>query len=256
MLGIGTGDFFAKKRSTNVVQTNPNRSANTPHIDRARTVITRSGAIVRGKFSSRKNQRMIHYEGLLELSACYMFEMSSNIIAYREQPLKIQYADGNRLRRYIPDFKVTLKTGEIVLVEIKHSTILARIEIHHKYREISAHMQRIDQAYCIVTDTIIRQEPRLSSLRYVYGQLLRQVPTQIQLDTIASDLASHSAFLKNASIKTVNSLLKPYGVSAFDLLASGHLVCDLTLPVQESTQTSINKENRHEWFRISEELSI
>nr|WP_226816672.1 TnsA endonuclease N-terminal domain-containing protein [Advenella sp. FME57] len=182
--------------------------------------------------------------------------MSPNIIVYREQPLKIQYADGDRLRRYTPDFKVTLKTGEIVLVEIKHSAFLARAEIRHKYRQISAHMQRIAQAYCIVTDTTIRQEPRLSSLRYVFGQLTRQIPTQVQLDSVASDLASHPVFLKNASIQEVNSLLKPYGVSVFDLLASGHLVCDLTQPVQESTQTFINKENHHEWFRISEELSI
>lgn len=235
-----------------MAQNNPYRATNVPHTERARTVITPSGAIVRGKFPSRKNQRMIHCEGLLELGACYLFEMSSNVISYREQPQKVLYIDENRLRRYTPDFKLTLRTGEIVLVEIKHSESLARTEIRHKYQQISAHMQRIDRAYCIVTETTIRQEPRFSSLRYAYGQLTRQLPTQAHLDSLASRLE----FLTNPRIKEVNSLLKPYGACAFDLLASGHLVCDLAEPLQESTQTFTNRENQHVWFRISEEFSI
>lgn len=252
IVGRVRGLSLSEERNTNVIQHNSNPPINALRTDRARTVITPSGTIVRGKFPSRKNERMIHHEGLLELEACYLFELSPNVIAYREQPMKIRYVDEDRLRVYTPDFELTLKTGEIVLVEIKHSTILARTEIHHKYRQISAHMRRVNLAYCILTDLSIRLEPRLSALRYAYGQLTRQRPTQAQLD----DLASKLAFLANPSIKEVNSLVNPYGVSAFDLLASGHLVCDLTRPLRESTQTFINRENGHEWFWISEELSI
>lgn len=53
---------------------------------RARKVISPSGGIVRGKFPSRKNGRMIHHEGLLELDAIYLFETSPEIARYREQP--------------------------------------------------------------------------------------------------------------------------------------------------------------------------
>lgn len=195
---------------------------------------------------------MIHHERLLELEACYLFELSSNVITYREQPMKIRYPDGDRLRLYTPDFELTLKTGEVVLVEIKHSTILARTEIHHKYHQISAHMQRVGQAYFILTDAALRLEPRLSSLRYAYGQLTKQRLTQDHLDSFLAQLTP----LTSPSIKEVNLLLKPYGVSAFDLLASGHLVCELTQPVQESTRVFTNEENGHAWFCISEELSI
>jgi len=72
---------------------------------RARNVITPSGGIVRGKFPSRKNGRMVHHEGLLELEAIYLFECSPCIIRYREQPVTIHYPDEAKLRRYTPDFE-------------------------------------------------------------------------------------------------------------------------------------------------------
>jgi hypothetical protein len=45
---------------------------------RARNVITPLGSIVRGKFPSRKNGRMVHNEGLLELEAIYLFDTVNN----------------------------------------------------------------------------------------------------------------------------------------------------------------------------------
>lgn len=92
---------------------------------RARTIIRPTGGIVRGKFPSRKNGRMVHHEGLLELDAIYLFEASPLIARFREQPITIQYPDGTRLRRYTPDFELVLATGEIVLVEIKPARRLA-----------------------------------------------------------------------------------------------------------------------------------
>jgi hypothetical protein len=68
---------------------------------RARNIISPSGGIVRGKFPSRKNGRIIHHEGLLELDAIYLFEASPQIVRYREQPQKIYYPDAARLRRVL-----------------------------------------------------------------------------------------------------------------------------------------------------------
>ena len=86
---------------------------------RSREVVRPTGGIVRGKFPSRKNGRMVHHEGLLELDAIYLFEASPQIVRYREQPVTIKYPDGARLRRYTPDFELVLTTGEVVLIEVK-----------------------------------------------------------------------------------------------------------------------------------------
>lgn len=219
---------------------------------RSRTVITPSGGIVRGKFPSRKASRMIHHEGLLELEACYLFEMSPLVISYREQPFRLQYADDARLRLYTPDFELTLDTGDTVLVEIKPAAILARPENRQKYGQIAIHMQRNGQHFSILTDEFIRSEPRLSNLRRAYRDLAAHRPLYERLRS----LLPHLAALQSPCIHEVNTILRPYGVCAFDLLASGLLTCDLAQPLDLSTPVSINAESDHEWIHLSKGLSL
>lgn len=145
---------------------------------RSREIVRPTGGIVRGKFPSRKNGRMVHHEGLLELDAIYLFETSPQIVGYREQPRKIKYPDGNRLRRYTPDFELTLNTGEVVLVEVKPLRSLENYETVHRLDCVAAYLERSDRAFVILTDAAIRQEPRLSNLRWVYHQASRVPPSQ------------------------------------------------------------------------------
>ena len=114
---------------------------------RARKIISPSGGIIRGKFPSRKNGRMIHYEGLLERDAILLFEMSPNIVRYREQPEAILYPDGARLRKYTPDFELCLMSGELVIVEIKPAHSLAREEVTHYLSCVHHYFQRNAQAF-------------------------------------------------------------------------------------------------------------
>jgi len=96
----------------------PGGSAQNAH-HRAREVISPSGGIMRSKFPSRKNNRVVHCEGLLELDAAYLFEVNPLVATFREQPITITYPDEARVRRYTPDFELTLTNGLIVWVEIK-----------------------------------------------------------------------------------------------------------------------------------------
>lgn len=103
---------------------------------RSRIIVRPTGGIVRGKFPSRKNGRMIHHEGLLELDAIYLFEASPQIVRYREQPVTIKYPDGARLRRYTPDFELVLNTGEVVLIEVKPMRSLKDEEVIHRKKAV------------------------------------------------------------------------------------------------------------------------
>lgn len=140
---------------------------------RARKIISPSGGIVRGKFPSRKNGRMVHYEGLLELDAVYLFETSPEFVRYREQPPKIHYPDGPKLRRYTPDFELLLVTGESVTIEVKPTRFLETAKTRHKFDRIEEHMRRSNISFVILTEQVIRQEPRLYSLRWIYHQAAR-----------------------------------------------------------------------------------
>lgn len=217
---------------------------------RARTVITRSGAIFRGKFPSRKNGRMIHHEGLIELDACYLFEMHPLVLRYREQPLKLKYPGGHRLRNYTPDFELTLRTGEIVLVEIKHSEILARKDVREKYDNIAAHLGSEGIDYAIITEEIIRLEPRLTTMKKASAVLTFPPPTDDFICTVISPLLANDS----PTILELDDYLKHRGLTAADLLANGYLICDLDTEMSSSTTVSILKEPDHEWLRISEKL--
>lgn len=101
---------------------------------RSREVINPSGGIMRCKFPGRKNRRLVHCEGLLELDAAYLFEAHPRVVRYREQPAPFLFPDGERVRRYTPDFELTLDNGQAIWVEVKPTRSLADKEIRREMR--------------------------------------------------------------------------------------------------------------------------
>lgn len=217
--------------------------------DRARTIVRPTGGIVRGKFPSRKNGRMVHHEGLLELDAIYLFEASPLIAQYREQPITIRYPDGNRLRRYTPDFELRLTTGEIVLVEVKPLRRLRADEVKHTFDRIADHMARNGTPFVILTDLMIRKEPKLANLKWIYHRAARIPPTPSALTT-ALDKHEHAFPIP---ISTANLLFDGTGTDTYSFLLAGRLKFDLSMPVALSTTLTITKETNHDWFRITQE---
>jgi hypothetical protein len=214
---------------------------------RARNIISSSGGIVRGKFPSRKCKRMIHYEGLLELDAIHLFESSPLIACYWEQPFKMHYPDGGRLRRYTPDFELALTNGKTILIEVKPTRSLQNAQIQHKFKCIEAHLQRLEVPFVILTDATIRQEPRLSNLRWLYRQRPRIIPTVQAMD---SRLIYFSELFPLA-LAEAQKTLEGSGIDIYSLLVSGKAYCSLDLPISHATQINlIQKGVSHDWFQI------
>lgn len=219
---------------------------------RARTILRPTGGIVRGKFPSRKNGRMVHHEGLLELDAIYLFEASPLIVRFREQPITTQYPDGKRLRRYTPDFELVLTTGEIVLIEIKPARRLASTDIRRTFNCIEEHMQRSSVRFVILTDLLLRQEPRLTNLKWIYHCAARVPPTHAALDT----LLSRHVHKFPTSIATASALFAAVGIDPYSALLAGRLQCKLESEVDSNTTLTLPTEGHHDWFRISEEYGF
>lgn len=72
----------------------------------SRKVVTLSGRRFRGYFPSYKMGRTVAWESLLELAAIHLLEFSRGVLSYREQPVLIQYPDGEHMLR--TSFKVDL----------------------------------------------------------------------------------------------------------------------------------------------------
>ena len=214
---------------------------------RSREVVRPTGGIVRGKFPSRKNGRMVHHEGLLELDAIYLFETSPKILRYREQLAPIHYPDGARLRRYTPDFELVLYTGEVVVVEVKPSRSLADEEIGHKVSCIQGYYQRLGHPFVVLTEKTLRQEPRQSNLRWLYHQTSRIPPTYSAIRMAVEDIYTQLP----ATISKTKALLAPRSVDPFSALLAGILHCPLDLPVALDSTVDLFREDGHEWFFIA-----
>lgn len=207
---------------------------------------------MRGKFPSRKNGRMVHHEGLLELDAIYLFETSPEIVRYREQPATVQYPDGPRLRRYTPDFELLLATGEVVIVEVKPIRFLEKEEIRIKFECIEEYMHSAGTSFVILTDKIIRQQPRLSNLRWVYHEAARIPPTKIAAQIAMSRHAERFP----ASIMTAREFLSERHIDPFSLLLAGMLRCSLETPITFDTSINISTEADDGWFWIAKEYGF
>lgn len=212
----------------------------------ARRVVTPSGGIVRGKFPSLKNNRMVRYEGLIEADAVISFELNPAIIHYREQPYKVKYPSNGKLRTYTPDFELLLSNGETLLVEIKHSEFMLRIENKTKYQAIADWLQIKRTQYTIITEQELRIEPRLGNLRYIYRQLSKKQHTRTRLQII---LASLNEF-EQTTVGRLNIAVAKYQLTAFDFLAAGLISCCLDEPISNSTALIRFEENDNGWFYI------
>lgn len=216
---------------------------------RSREVVRRTvNGIMKGKTRSLKNGRMVHHEGMLEGDAIYLFETSSRIARYREQPDRIYYPDGAKLRRYTPDFELVLATGQNVLVEVKPNYFYQKEEVQHKLGRIAEHLARSGQQFVVLTEDTLRQEPRLDNLRWVYHQLPRVSPTVAAMrNSLERYRSQFPLSFKDATTRFAKNNLHPSS-----LLVTGMLTCPLDQPINHDTHLHIIEEDGHGWFYIAD----
>lgn len=225
------------------------REPSGPTHSRTRTIITSSGGIMRGKFPSRKNGRMVHHEGMLELAAVYLFEASPSIESFREQPTRFTYPDGDRVRRYTPDFELVLRCGAVVWVEVKPAASLARDEVLHKINQISLHMKRKGITYVVLDDQVLRQEPRLSNVKSIWHRAPAHRQPFEQVYVAVSKHASQFPL----PIQEAEALLAPEGIDVYSLMLMGLAHCDLDESISLASMLNLSTEANHEWFSLSSE---
>ena len=230
-------------------------NGNTPIGDfdqRSRDVVRPTGTIMRGKFPSRKNGRMMQFEGLLERDAMYLFETSSKILRYREQPLKLRYPDGNRLRTYTPDFELVLDTGETILIEIKHHSSLEHQDVKHQLERITEHLTQSGQSFLVLTDDSIRREPRLTNLKCINSELPRLWPTEAAIHNIYQQYVNRFPMDFNQA----KDLFAKHQFELSSLIVFGALTLDLDQAIHSETQIYSIKEHFHDSFWISKQYGF
>lgn len=190
---------------------------------KSRRVVTRSSRKFCGYIPSKKLGRMVEWESVLERDAILLLEFSNGIKTYQEQPELVIYEHDGQMRRYFPDFSITLSNDEVVHLEVKPASKLTSLDLLNKFDAIARHYDRIGRNFRILTDDYIRDEPRLTNLkRFASVQHHKGDLQVVQLKVIN--------LLKDGSIFTVQSLSKIYGfTNVLVLLARGTICCNMNV---------------------------
>lgn len=202
--------------------------------NRVRNPVTPSRITVRGQFPSKKMQRMIAWESQLERRACYLFEFSSNVIAFREQPERIHVPYINKVRRYTPDFEVIKRTGEVCYYEIKP---LKRLHDQKDYFNCIHHiLQERGIGFFVLTEKELLhpiREQNLILLRQYQSMVLSSIHLQqiVDLYTESESLHLPLEYLKNKGFNIT---------TIYSYLANNSLICNLDQEINEHTSITLN----------------
>lgn len=129
----------------------------------ARHPITRSQPMPRRKAPSYKSGSIVHCESAQEEEAVARFEACPSVTRITAQPVRITYEHEGKKRNTTPDFKLTLKEGLDIYVEIKHTTQALKMADVLEARAVGSAAQGLD--YRVITDRWIRVEPLLENIR-------------------------------------------------------------------------------------------
>jgi hypothetical protein len=192
---------------------------------------------------------MVKFEQLLERDFLLLSDFSSRVLDIHEQPFRLDYAFGNTTRRYTPDFQLSLADGTQLVVEVKPTRSLAKPEIQAKFDAIRAAMARQLISFVVLTEEVIRREPRLSNLKVLHPYLRQAcgLPHATILRRLRREL-EQAGSLSLAQCAQIAGDRE----SVLVLIAHGHLSCDFDRPVDDLALITIaDKEHgngRDNWF--------
>ena len=200
----------------------------------ARNPVTHSGRGFRAKFASKKNQRMVRCESLLELDFVRSAEFARNVIRYEEQPVTIDYRLDGRPRRYTPDFLLTWRDGTRWYVEVKPSELLAMEKNQEKFLAITEFFKDRGQRFITIDEKQIRHPVRLPQIK----ELLRlRSPSALNLITDLEEIVLPAD-------ATFGSIAADMGEDvASSALTYRLVVFDLTARLNAATPISVYEEN-------------
>ena len=135
---------------------------------RVRKVITRRTKRAVYKFPSLRQRRMIYCESSIEFDFAHLLEFDhGDVLAYREQPTKIDYVLEGDWHKYTPDFVVHRRGGR-EYVEVKKTEVALREDSQRTFRAIAAACAAMGYGFVVADSNRIRQQPRLYNVKLLW----------------------------------------------------------------------------------------
>lgn len=203
----------------------------------ARRVIPRGPAWVVGMFPSRKNGRMVHWESQLERDRMYILEFDPEVLSFKEQPETYEFDLDGKSIRYTPDLEVKRKDGNVTIEEVKPSSRTQKYAVlFDRAKEVFAGEGKHFQ---VVDDTVIRQQPRLDTIKYLLPFRRFTVAEDI-LECVYDRFSNTSCF----TFGVLSDFLRKQGLtpsSRWIILAHNHLLFDLNTTLSPTSELWLPK---------------
>ena len=102
--------------------------------------------------ASQKNQRMVACESYNEQKMAYLLEAHPSVKAYVEQPFLLTWKDISGMRhKHVPDFLVTMRSGDQLVIEVKPDNALDDIKLIERTKLLNQLMPAfISKRYALV----------------------------------------------------------------------------------------------------------
>ena len=133
-----------------------------------------------GKFSSVKTGRVAWYESLNERDYMYLLDFDPAVTYWHEQPLKIRFTLGDKTHWYTPDLEVH-RDSRKQIVEVKAKDQVESGKWDFLFRTATSICEEEECEYVVVTDEVIRQEPKLESVKKLWKYARTPVYSQHQI---------------------------------------------------------------------------
>jgi hypothetical protein len=131
-------------------------------------------------------------EGTVEKDFCYYLELDPLVKLYQCQPLGYYYYLNGEKRSYTPDFEVDIDGGVNTYYEVKELEYLnddEDFEIEFEAKKKQAEI--LGKQLILVCDDFIRQQPKLTNIRRVYGAKRRGRPSDEFVNSVVKIIDEH-----------------------------------------------------------------
>ncbi len=199
-----------------------------------RNIVTRSGGILRGEFSSCRYKKQIKWEECIEKDAVALLEFSSHVRDVVSQPFRANFVDDGKSTSRTPDFLVTTFSEKIILECKPKSTLLDPLMKEH-LAVAKKHFESFGYRYHIVTDESIRTGHALRNARRLLRYRVRPLQPKHETRRIHLCLDRLQSKFSSLTLSQAANILESE-VDAWVLIASGAVHVDFRFPINADTR--------------------
>jgi len=196
------------------------------------------------KFSSNKNNQLIPVESTLEYDACFHFEYSPQVSKYESQPLGFFWIDGDKERKYTPDFYVEFHDNVHIYFEVKPQRKTESVAFMHEFALKQKAAVEQNKRLELITDKQIRTQPLLENLKIIH-RYSGFAMENVERERIVSCIAQHE-WLSIDNIAANLNLHIQFAISnVFKLIGKGILQTDLGQSFEHPTHVKVQLRETH-----------